>query len=81
MRVWVCDERVCMRPLCRLDLQDGSSEIRHNEPCPGRTHTVLKPIEREPFQDERGGLVVEVRPGIRAMVLVTCLAFFGPAET
>jgi hypothetical protein len=69
MRVWVCDENICIKPLCRLDLQDGTHELRHNEPCPGGTTVALNSIERAPFQDDHGGLVVEVRPGVPAMVL------------
>lgn len=69
MRIWVCDENICIKPLCSLGLQEGVPEIHHKEPCPGLTTVVLRAIERPPFQDERGGLVFEIRPGVRAMVL------------
>jgi hypothetical protein len=69
MRIWVCDEKLCIKPLCRLELQEGAHKIVHTEMCPGGTTPSLTAIEREPFQDERGGLVVELRPGVRAAVL------------
>lgn len=69
MRVWVCDEAVCIKGICAAELQEPKHVVLHEMACPGATTLDLKAIERDPFLDDDGRMWVQIRPKVRVAVV------------